>query len=204
MCRRPSHPVLAATLDLAMAGLKPARERAVPLARGDVLEIGVGTGLNFEHYDRAQVGRLCGVEPDLHMLKRAKKRAETLGVPMELVDAGAEALPYDDESFDTVVCTFVLCTIPDVQAALEQMRRVLRPGGRLLFAEHVQAPGRKAAAVQDLINPMWGAFAGGCHLNRNATMLIGDAGFEDVDVIPLGRQTWTLLPIQWGQARVGG
>jgi ubiquinone/menaquinone biosynthesis C-methylase UbiE len=201
MCRRPSHPILAATLDLAMSGLKPARERAVPRCEGDVLEIGVGTGLNFAHYDRDRVTRLCGIEPDHHMLKRAAKRADRLGLDIALSDAGAEALPYDDDSFDAILCTFVLCTIPDVERALAEMHRVLRPGGQLVFAEHVRAPGEKAARAQDLLDPVWGVFAGGCHLNRDAAGLIRSAGFGEVDVIPMGRQRWNLVPIQWGSAR---
>jgi ubiquinone/menaquinone biosynthesis C-methylase UbiE len=201
MCRRPSHPILAATLDLAMRGLKPARERAVPRCEGDVLEVGVGTGLNFAHYDRTRVTRLCGIEPDHHMLRRAAVRADKLGVDIELSDAGAEELPYADASFDVVLCTFVLCTIPDVTRALDEMRRVLRPGGQLVFAEHVRAPGRTAARVQDVLNPVWGVFAGGCHLNRDAGRLITEAGFGDVDVIPMGRQHFTIIPIQWGSAR---
>lgn len=201
MCRRPSHPILAATLDLAMGGLKPARERAVPRCEGEVLEIGVGTGLNFPHYDRARVTRLCGVEPDHHMLKRAEKRAEKLGVDIELSDAGAEALPWEQDSFDVVLCTFVLCTIPEVERALDEMRRVLRPGGQLIYAEHVRAAGRGASRVQDLLDPVWGVFAGGCHLNRDASGLIANAGFNDVEVTPMGRQSWTISPVQWGTAR---
>ena len=201
MCHRPSHPILAATLDVAMSGLMPAREKTVPTCAGDVLEIGVGTGLNFPYYDWQRVTRLCGVEPDRHMLRRAERRAHRLGVEIDLRDVGAEALPWPDDSFDVVLCTFVLCTIPEVEPALEQMRRVLRPGGELMFAEHVRAEGKTAGWLQHTLDPLWGMVAGGCHLTRDVARLIANAGFNEVNVTPMGRQHWTLMPIQWGTAR---
>ena len=207
MCTNPSHPVLAATLDIVMAGLKEARTKVLPQAEGHVLEIGVGTGLNFPLYDFDRIESLTGVEPDPHMLKRARKRAQALsqeiGCEIALSDDGAEALPMSDDSFDTVVCTFVLCTIPDVKAALQQMLRVLKPGGKLLFVEHVLAKGKLAASMQGALDPIWGHLAGGCHLNRDAVHLIEEAGFDDVTSRGLGRQNWNVFPVICGEARGG-
>lgn len=202
MCHAPSHPFLAATLDIAMSGFVPVRHKTVPLCSGRVLEIGVGTGLNFPHYNREHVTHLCGVEPDPHMLRRAQRRAEQLELEIDLRAVGAEALPWEDANFDAVLCTFVLCTIPDVEQALLHMQRVLRPGGQLIFAEHVRAEGAGAYGLQRMLDPIWGTFAGGCRLTRHAVELMTDAGFQQIEVTPMGRQHYNLLPVLWGTARV--
>lgn len=202
----PSHPLLAATLDLAMYGLRELRDRVVPLAEGDVLELGVGTGLNLGRYARSSsssqgVRSLTAIEPDPHMLKRARARAERLGLDVRFEQTGAEALPFDDASFDCVVATFVLCTIPDPAAALQEARRVLRPGGSLLFAEHVASSHRHEKRAQEWVNPLWSKVAGGCQLTRPAVQLVEEAGFGEIEHRPAGRQRFTLLPLVTGRAR---
>jgi ubiquinone/menaquinone biosynthesis C-methylase UbiE len=198
----PSHPILAATLDFAMRSLVKVREKVVPGAEGDVLELGAGTGMNIGYYSDA-VRSLTAVEPDPHMRKRAERRYQGAGLDVTLDGASAEALPFDDARFDTVVATFVLCTIPDPARALEEARRVLKPGGVLIFAEHVANQHRLARRAQEMLDPVWGAFSGGCHLNRDALELIEAAGFSDMSHRPHGGQRWTLTPVISGRARRG-
>lgn len=199
--RRPEgHPILAAVLDVAMMPLARVRPGLVRAASGRVLELGVGTGLNLGLYDH--VAELHAVEPDPHMLKRAKARAERLGVPATFHPVGAEALPFPDASFDTVVATFVFCTIPDVEAAAREALRVLRPGGTLLFAEHTLSEKPGIAAIQQGIEPAWERLAGGCHLTRDPMSLLRDAGAVDIVAEPRGTR-WTLTPVTVGVARKG-
>jgi len=193
------HPWLARTIDVMMRPLYPARRLVVPEARGDVLELGVGTGLNFGLY--GQVGSLAGIDPDAFMLERARTRAAELALPIELHQAGAEALPFDRGRFDTVVMTFTLCTIPDVAASLAEARRVLKPGGRMLFVEHTRSTQPNLGRVQDALTPLWKRIGGGCHLNRSAPDLIARAGFEVVEHEPVWRERWTLLPVYRGVAQ---
>ena len=195
------HPWVAATLDVVMRSLYPVRRFVVPEARGEVLEVGVGTGLNLPLYDAAAVRRVVGVEPDPHMLRRARARAATVALEIELHEAGAERLPFEDARFDTAVLTWVLCTIPDPDAALAEVRRVLRPGGRLLFVEHTRSVQPRLARVQERMTPLWGRFSGGCRLDRPAVELVATSGLELVDVVPIGRERWTLVPMYKGEAR---
>lgn len=191
----PEHPWLAALLDVMMRPLAPARRLVVPEAQGAVLEIGVGTGLNLEVYDPRRVTRLVGIEPDPHMLRRARPRVAALAFPSTLVQADAERLPFPSDSFDTVVVTFTLCTIPHPAAALIEIRRVLRPQGRALLLEHTRSPQPTMAGLQDAITPVWRHFSGGCHLNRPAMDLARESGLDVHDVHPVGRDRWTLLPV---------
>jgi len=156
------------------------RRKLLADARGRVLEIGVGTGQSFAHYP--QVDELVGVEPSAPMLRRARERAAESGRDVTLVDAPAEALPFEDDSFDTVVTMAVLCTVDDPGRALEEIRRVLRPGGRLRFSEHVRSSDPKLARWQDRLERPWGVVAGGCHPNRRTLETIETAGFEVVDL----------------------
>jgi ubiquinone/menaquinone biosynthesis C-methylase UbiE len=194
------HPWLAAALDLLMRPLYPARRLVVPQARGEVLELGVGTALNFELYDPARVTRLVGVEPDSHMLGRARPRAAALPFPVELHETGAERLPFADDRFDSVVVTWALCTIADPRAALAEARRVLKPGGRLLFVEHVRSVQPSLALAQEALSPLWGRLMGGCRLDRPALDLVRESGLVLGDVEPVGRERWTLVPIYRGEA----
>jgi ubiquinone/menaquinone biosynthesis C-methylase UbiE len=158
-------------------------------ARGRVLEIGVGTGLSFSHYP-ADV-ELVGVEPSAPMLRRAKRRAAELHKDVTLVHAAAEELPFEDGSFDTVVNLAVLCSVRDQGRALAEARRVLRPGGRLLFVEHVRSDDPSVARRQDRYERPWGWFACGCHPNRDTLGAIEAAGFE---VVELEREERPELP----------
>ncbi len=177
------------------------RGRLLTGARGAVLEIGGGTGANLPHY--RGVERVIVSEPDPFMRKRLGPKLEDASVPVEISAAGAEALPFPDASFDTVVSTLVLCTVLDQGAALEEVRRVLRPGGRLLFIEHVRADGA-AARWQDRLEPLWGRLLGGCHPNRDTVAAIEEAGFE-IEVLESFYPPETLsvlIPCVQGSARV--
>lgn len=164
-----------------MAPIRRQRLLVIPRAHGRVLEVGIGTGLNVPLYDRTRVTTLVGVDPALRWHRLARRRIEAAGLDVQLMGLSAETLPAPDASFDTVVSTYTLCTIPDVAAALREMRRVLKPGGRLLFAEHGLAPDAGVAAWQRRLNPLWSPLAGGCRLDRDIPALLREAGFE-VDV----------------------
>ena len=147
---------------------------------GRVLEVGAGTGLNLRHYRHAAIDELVLAEPDPAMRCRLDVRVVALGVKATIVDARAERLPFDDASFDAVVSTLVLCSVPDQAVALAEVRRVLRPGGRLVFLEHVAAdPTREPGPVrwQRRLDPVWTRLCGGCHLTRDTEASIRDAGF---------------------------
>ena len=162
-------------------GTKPIlkqREKVVPKARGQVLEIGMGAGHNLPYYRTDQVERVVGIDPCLTSWALAQPRAKTLGVPLDFIEGSAESMPMPDESFDTVVMTYSLCTIPDAQAALYEIRRVLKPDGRLVFCEHGEAPDAAVAKWQKRVNPLWRRLLGGCNLNRPITRWITDAGFS--------------------------
>lgn len=153
------------------------RAELIPKATGFVLEVGVGSGLNLPFY-AAGVTRLRGVDPAAPMLAMARPKAERVTFPVELVCQSAEELPADGSSIDTVVTTWTLCSIPDPLAALREMRRVLKPEGRLLFVEHGFSPDPTVQAWQRRINPLWRKLAGGCNLDRKIDALIRAAGFE--------------------------
>lgn len=153
------------------------RRQLVPQAQGRVLEVGMGTGRNLPFYDRQRITRLVGVDPALQMHRLAKKRSREAGLAVELMGLSAEQLPTADASFDTVVCTYTLCSIPDAVQALREMRRVLVPGGKLLFCEHGRAPDESVRRWQDRLQPLWGPLAGGCHLGRDIPGLLDAAGF---------------------------
>lgn len=155
------------------------REKVVPHAEGVVLELGCGSGTNFGYYNPAKVGRLFALEPSEGMIRRARDTASHMGIgeKTEFIEAGAEAVPLEDSSVDTAVITFVLCTIPDWQAALAEVRRVLKPGGRVLFSEHGLAPDQDIARWQRRIEPVWKRLAGGCHLTRDTGAMLTSSGF---------------------------
>jgi ubiquinone/menaquinone biosynthesis C-methylase UbiE len=172
--------VLPHLLELA-CGVKPIRrqrQKIVPLARGEVLEIGIGTGLNLPFYDRSRVKSIVGVDPALAMHPLALRRVEQAGLAVRMVGLSAEALPLPDRSFDTIVCTYTLCTIPAPDSALAEMHRVLAPGGKLLFSEHGRAPDESVRRWQQRLQPMWGPLAGGCQLGRDIPGLLRAAGFQ--------------------------
>ena len=153
------------------------RERIIPKARGLVVEIGFGSGLNLPYYDPAKVSRLSGIEPDPSTLGIARKRLGEFRMPIELIEGRAEELPLPKGGVDTAVVTYALCTIPDPRRALCEIRRILKPSGRLLFIEHEQSTEPWRSRSQDRLNGLWGRLAGGCHLNRTPQQLIEEAGF---------------------------
>jgi ubiquinone/menaquinone biosynthesis C-methylase UbiE len=156
-----------------------ARRRAlVPQARGKVLEIGMGTGRNLPFYDRSRITHLVGVDPALQMHSLAQRRSDQAGLDVELVGLTAERLPLPDESFDTVVCTYTLCSIAHPVAALREVWRVLKPGGQFLFCEHGRAPDASVARWQRRIQPLWTPMMGGCHLDRDVPALMREAGLQ--------------------------
>jgi ubiquinone/menaquinone biosynthesis C-methylase UbiE len=164
-------------LSMRQEQLLPYRQQVVGAAEGRVLEIGVGSGLNLPLY-RGLVSSVIGLEPSPELLSMARSRASAATVPVSLLDASAEAIPLDAGSIDTVVTTWTLCTIPDASRALAEMRRVLKPGGALLFVEHGRAPEPRVARWQDRLDPLWSHLAGGCHLNRKMDDLLTQAGFR--------------------------
>jgi len=151
------------------------RRKLLTDVRGRVLEIGVGTGQNFPHYP--DVDELVGVEPSEPMLRRARRRAVDRGREVTLVEGPAEQLPFEDDSFDTVISMTVLCSVDDPGRSLQEIRRVLRPGGRFRFAEHVRSADPKRARWQDRLERPWRVLAGGCHPNRRTLQAIESAGF---------------------------
>ena len=166
------------------AGIAKARRDLLTGVRGRVLEIGAGTGRNVEHYPPGS--DVTYTEPDPHMARRLRARGASV------VEAGAEQLPFADNSFDTVVSTLVLCTVPEVPASLREIGRVLAPGGRLLFLEHVRAePGSKLERWQDRLHGPWHAFAAGCNCNRD---LLASLEVQSFTVEELRRENWRFMP----------
>jgi ubiquinone/menaquinone biosynthesis C-methylase UbiE len=154
------------------------RAKVVPQASGRVLEVGMGSGLNIPYYNKDEVEMVWGLEPSEGMRLKARKNIEKAPFKIELIDLPGEDIPLEDNSVDTVLLTFTLCTIPDWQKALEQMRRVLKPEGKLIFCEHGKAPDENVRKWQDRCNPYWNKFAGGCNLNRPIPDLISGSGFN--------------------------
>ncbi|MDX5328430.1 MAG: class I SAM-dependent methyltransferase [Marinobacter sp.] len=154
------------------------RSQIVPRARGRVLEVGMGSGINLEFYDQSRVEMVYGLEPSEGMRRKALPNLNRSPIAVEWLDLPGEKIPLEDNSVDTVLLTFTLCTIPDWHAALLQMKRVLKPGSDLLFLEHGEAPHETVRKWQHRITPGWKMFAGGCHLNRQIADLIRHAGFE--------------------------
>jgi ubiquinone/menaquinone biosynthesis C-methylase UbiE len=166
-------------IDLSMRNklLRPYRQRVTSAAAGRVLEIGIGSGLNLPLYG-ARVAHVTGLDPSPRLLGKTRQAVQEISVPADLVEGSAEAIPLDAASVDTVVTTWTLCSIPDAPRALAEMRRVLRPVGRLLFVEHGRAPDPRVRWWQDSLTPIWRRIGGGCHLNRAITDLITGAGFR--------------------------
>jgi SAM-dependent methyltransferase len=179
----PEHRIFAAAYGAIFAGLEKAgladkRRELLADARGATLELGAGIGHNLEHYP-APAERLVLTEPDPHMAKRLREQvAESGRASVEVVEAGAEALPFEPGEFDTVVATLVLCTVPDPDAVLVEVARVLKPGGRMLFMEHVRAHSDRRARWQDRLNPVQNFFFGGCNLNRPTAATLRSSPLE--------------------------
>jgi ubiquinone/menaquinone biosynthesis C-methylase UbiE len=154
------------------------RRRIVPLARGRVLEIGMGSGLNLPFYNPDRIEFVWGLDPSKGLMKMAEKQSARLPFRVHLMTISGEDIPLKNHSADTVVVTYTLCSIPDVSKALKEMHRVLKPGGRLLFCEHGRSPDPSVLRWQDSLNPLWMKVSGGCHLNRSISGLIQNSGFH--------------------------
>lgn len=182
------------------------RSQLVPLASGDVFELGCGGGLNQEFYQSSLVSSFSGIDPHGGLLEAARGRARARGWRHDIREGIGEAIPYLERSFDTVVCTFTLCSVQDPGQVMSEMRRILRPGGRVLFLEHGRAPDADVARWQDRIEPVWKHIAGNCHLTRPIGAALRGAGFE---VEPLGQGYLPKAPRfagwnEWGIARKAG
>jgi ubiquinone/menaquinone biosynthesis C-methylase UbiE len=181
--------ILPCVLDAAMS-TKPVayqRRKVVPRAEGRVLEIGFGAGHNLPYYDAGKVSHIWALEPSAQMRERAAKRAAASPIALEFLDLPGEKIPLEDNAADTILVTYTLCTIADVEATLEQMRRVLEPTGRMIFCEHGEAPDESVKRWQRRITPFWKAIAGGCHVGRPIPKLIAESGFriEDIETMYL-------------------
>jgi ubiquinone/menaquinone biosynthesis C-methylase UbiE len=152
------------------------RKELIQKVHGQVLEIGSGTGINFPYYKK--VDKVIGIEPEPLMREQSLKRAQNSHVPIEVLEVSAEELPFPDDSFDSVVNTLVFCTIPDPIKALQEVKRVCKPNGKVLFFEHVRLNHSGLGRLQDLLTPMWKKLCDGCHLNRNTLELVKQAGFN--------------------------
>jgi ubiquinone/menaquinone biosynthesis C-methylase UbiE len=177
--------ILPRLCDFAMRNkrLVPYRERVIGAAEGRVIEIGIGSGMNLPFY-RSSVKEILALEPAPKLVAMAR-RAQRSELPVRFIEASAEAIPIEDQSVDTVVTTWTLCSIPQAASALAEMRRVLRPGGKLLFVEHGLAPDASVRRWQDRLNPAWRRISGGCNLNRPIQAMIERAGFQ-IDRVETG------------------
>jgi ubiquinone/menaquinone biosynthesis C-methylase UbiE len=161
--------------------MKPAihqRRKVVPLAQGVVLEVGIGSGLNLPYYDVSRITKVIGLDPSSEMRQIAEKAASAVSFDVEFISLPGEEIPLDNNSVDTVLITYTLCSIPDAQLALQQMSRVLKPEGKLIFCEHGVAPDPNVRRWQDRMNPVWSRLGGGCQLNRAIPELIEQGGFR--------------------------
>lgn len=161
-----------------LKGIDRKRAQIVPLAKGKVLEIGMGSGLNLKHYHSEEVEMIWGLEPSIGMRRKAQENLHKCAIPVIWLDLPSESIPLDDNSADTIVLTYTLCTIEDWRSALIEMKRVLKDDGVLLFSEHGEAPDESVQKWQRRVNPVWRKLAGGCNLNRQIPKLIESVGFS--------------------------
>lgn len=169
----------------ALCGLGPItrqRRRIVPRAKGHVLEIGIGSGRNLPFYDPETVASVIGVDPDATMLKLGGKRFQQARVPLDVRAGVAENLPLENQSIDTALIAYTLCSLPAPSAALAEVKRVLKPGGQILFCEHGRSQNEGVARMQDRLNPVWRRLAAGCNLNRNVEEILTQNGFNIVEL----------------------
>ena len=177
------------------------REKIVHLAHGRVLEIGIGSGLNLTYYDADKVHKLWGLDPSPEMIKMAETRLGPVNFEVEFIVLPGEQVPLQNSFVDTIVVTYTLCTIPDACRALQQMARVLKPDGELLFCEHGVAPDASVQRWQNMLNPVWKRIGGGCHLNRDIPELIEQGGFRIREMQAMYIPGWRPASFNyWGRA----
>lgn len=185
-----------------MPAIAELREEVVPLASGKVFEIGCGGGLNQPFYRKDAIESFAGIDPNEQLLDDANRRAREQGWQADIRQGVGEEIPFPASTFDTVVCTYTLCSVQDHAEVISELKRILKPGGRLLFAEHGRAPDSNVAKWQDRIEPYWKPFAGGCHLTRPVGAALRGGRF---DVEPLGQKYVERTPkfagwMEWGIA----
>lgn len=178
------------------------RKHVVPLATGKVFELGCGGGLNQSHYNTDKITAFAGIDPNNALLDGARERAKANGWEDDIRNGVGEAIPFDDGLFDSVVCTFTLCSVSDQAKVVSEMRRILKPGGKLLYLEHGKAPDSGPAKLQKWIEPVWKPLMGNCHLTREIGSVIAAGGF---DVEPIGEEYFETMPkwagwMEWGVA----
>ncbi len=178
------------------------RKKVVPLAKGNVLEIGIGSGLNLPFYQKDQVKSLIGIDPSKETWALNEALTNQLGFDFQYIQTGAEKVPLDNQSMDTIVITYTLCTIPDALVALQEIKRVLKPSGQILFVEHGKAPDTAILKWQNRVNPIWKKIGGGCNLNRDIPKLFGDTGFVVHDLQTMYLPGWKPANFNfWGVAK---
>jgi ubiquinone/menaquinone biosynthesis C-methylase UbiE len=195
--------ILPRFIDLA-CGVKPTtrqRQKVVPLASGEVLEVGIGSGLNLAHYDASRVDRIWGLEPSQEIWALADERLAQSPIPVDHLEAGAEDIPLAADSVDSILLTYTLCTIPEPEKALAEMRRVLKPEGQLIFCEHGAAPDASVYKWQKRMDPLWSRVAGGCHLSREIPGMLEAAGFKIEQLDTMYLPGWRPATFNyWGNA----
>lgn len=180
------------------------RQKIVPLAKGRVLEVGLGSGLNLPYYNASKVSKVWGLDPSPEMIQMAETRARSVNFDVEFIDLPGEDIPLETNSVDTVVVTYTLCTIVDADRAIQEMLRVLRPDGELVFCEHGIAPDASVRRLQKCINPLWKRIGGGCHLNREIPKLIEQNGFRIKEMEAMYIPGWRPASYNyWGTATSG-
>ena len=177
------------------------RSKVVPQARGLVLEIGIGSGLNLPFYDADLVTKVIGLDPSPEMIRIASDAAKAVKFDVEFIGLPGEEIPLDIGSFDTILMTYTLCSIPNIRDALQQMNRVLKPGGQMIFCEHGAAPDANVRRLQDRLNPIWSRLSGGCQLNLEIPVLLEEGGFKIVDLQTQYIPGWRPVSFNyWGMA----
>lgn len=193
------------TCACAQPGIMDLRSRVVPLATGEVLEVGCGGGLNQQYYDPDRVTGFAGIDPTPALLEGARAQAARLGLSADMREGVGEHIPFPDSTFDSVVCTYTLCSVTDQAQVISEMRRVLKPGGILLFLEHGSAPDEGPRKWQHRIEPIWRRMMGNCHLTRPVGAALRGGGLA---VEPIGQGYLPKAPrfagwMEWGIARKG-
>jgi len=180
------------------------RAKVVPLAKGNVLEIGIGSGLNLGYYQKDQVKNLIGIDPSKETWALNEAITDNLGFDFQYIQTGAENIPIDNQSVDTVVITYTLCTIPSTIDAMQEIKRILKPSGQILFVEHGKAPDAAVLKWQNRINPLWKRIGGGCHLNRDIPKIFAETGFKINDLQTMYLPGWKPASFNyWGMVKHG-